>query len=831
MHKLNFRKVAPLLANSPLTKAILRNLRDTLKIPHRGLTVRLFTRYILREITSYALLGGVLFTFILFMRYLLPLMELTVRGVASAADLLRLIGYLLPGFFSFTIPMAVLVGILLGLSRLAADSEVTAMRASGLGVLSFVRIVSVFAIFAWILGLANSLVIAPRAAQALLRYEDASKTSQATVEVQPRVFYEDFKNYVLYAQDVLPGANGTAIWRHVFLADLTKPASPHIITANEATVLSGGPQTLRMELANGSRHDISVTDPGQYDISTFQSTEVPVQTGQQDEESHLSRRDTPMHALSTRQLWKLAHAPGKAARPYLIELHYRFAFPTACLVLMLVGVPLGLSSKRGGKGSGFVVTLGLVFVYYFLSSIGIALARQDRIPPALGVWSANILFAVAGVLLIQQISNGGVALEFFASVGQGVNRFFNRVRVRGSYNVVSDGRPEGISALMQRIRRALRIRFPLILDEYVMGNFLRNFALVLGALVVLFIIFTFFELIGDILRYRTPLTIVGEYLLNLIPFILNSIMPLCSLVAVLITFGALNRTSELTAMKATGISLYRIIAPVLVIATVLSALLFVFDESYLPDANRRQEALLSVIRGKPAQTFLRPDRKWMSGQTSSSVDGKPEPTRIFYYQFFDPDRNLFANLTVFEFQPGTFNLTRRIYAQSARWDEKLGEWVFEDGWQRTFKGESITSYQPFTVATFSEIHEQPSYFKKVDRQSEQMSYAELSRYIRDLKQSGFDTMRLRVQLDYKLAYPMMTLVLAILAIPFSVLAGKRGSVAGIGTAIGVAICYWIIAGVFENLGDVNSLPAILAAWSPDALFAIAGTYLLLRTPT
>jgi LPS export ABC transporter permease LptG/LPS export ABC transporter permease LptF len=810
--------------------------------------VRIFTRYILREITGYALLGGVLFTFILFMRYLLPLMELTVRGVASPYDILRLITYLLPGFFSFTIPMAVLIGILLGLSRLAADSEVTAMRASGMGVLSFVAIVSIFAVFSWALGLANSLVIAPRAAQALLSYENVSKTSQAAVQVQPRVFYEDFKNYVLYAQDVLPGVDGTAIWRHVFLADLTKPESPHIITANEATVLSGGPQTLRMQLANGSRHDISVTDPDQYDISTFVTTELPMQTGQQEEDSHLSRRDTPMHALGLRDLWTLAHGPGDS-RPYQIELNNRFAFPTACLVLMLVGVPLGLSSRRGGKGAGFVITLGLVFIYYFLSSMGIALARQGKVPPLLGVWGANILFTIAGLLLLQQISRGGVAIEAFASIGQAFTKLFDRLRPKHASSDDSTQTSNGQLTthhsdvpLTQRIRRALRIRFPLILDEYVMGAFLRNFVLVLVSLIVLFLIFTFFELMGDILRYRTPLSVVFDYLLNLIPFILDLILPLCSLVAVLITFGALNRSSELTAMKATGISLYRIVAPVLVVATLLSALLFVFDETYLPDANRRQEALLSVIKGKPAQTFLRPDRKWMSGQTGNASGqtldthsrktlANDEPTRIFYYQFFDSDRNVFANLTVFEFKPGTFDLTRRIFASSARWDDKLNDWVFEDGWQRTFAGESTTGYQTFTVATFPEIHEQPSYFKKVDRQSEQMSYTELANYIQDLKQSGFDTMRLRVQLNHKLAYPLMTLVLAILAIPFALVAGKRGGIAGLGTAIGVAICYWVIAGIFENLGDVNSLPAVLAAWSPDLLFAFAGTYLLLRTPT
>ena len=112
-----------------------------------------------------------------------------------------------------------------------------------------------------------------------------------------------------------------------------------------------------------------------------------------------------------------------------------------------------------------------------------------------------------------------------------------------------------------------------------------------------------------------------------------------------------------------------------------------------------------------------------------------------------------------------------------------------------------------------------------------MSYDELNHYIGDLQQSGFDTTRLRVQLNRKLAYPLITLVMAILAVPFALSTGKRGNIAGLGAAVGVAIAYWVVAGIFENLGDVNSLPAALAAWSPDLLFAMAGSYLLLRSPT
>jgi lipopolysaccharide export LptBFGC system permease protein LptF len=112
-----------------------------------------------------------------------------------------------------------------------------------------------------------------------------------------------------------------------------------------------------------------------------------------------------------------------------------------------------------------------------------------------------------------------------------------------------------------------------------------------------------------------------------------------------------------------------------------------------------------------------------------------------------------------------------------------------------------------------------------------MSYTELSRYIDDLKQSGFDTKRLSVQLNKKIAYPLITLVMAILAIPFALSMGKKGSLTGIATAIGLAITYWVIALIFESLGNVNTLPAALAAWTPDLLFGITGAYLLLRTPT
>jgi lipopolysaccharide export LptBFGC system permease protein LptF len=260
---------------------------------------------------------------------------------------------------------------------------------------------------------------------------------------------------------------------------------------------------------------------------------------------------------------------------------------------------------------------------------------------------------------------------------------------------------------------------------------------------------------------------------------------------------------------------------VIVLAAGFAVGLFVFDQVYIPHTNRRQEILRNEIKGKPPQTYLQADRKWIFGESNE----------IYYYQVFDPDTDRFGGISVFEFDPKTFQLTRRIHAEGAHWEPRLKKWVFETGWVRSLEGASIQEYRTFDVATFNELAEDPIYFKKEVRQSSEMNYEELSHYIGDLRQSGFDTVRLKVQLQKKLAYPLITLVMAILAIPFSAQSRRGGALAGVAIAVGIAIVYWVTAGVFEAMGNANQLPALLAAWAPDVVFALAGGYMLLRVPT
>jgi LPS export ABC transporter permease LptG/LPS export ABC transporter permease LptF len=787
--------------------------------------MRILTRYILGEVVSHALIGAAVLTFVLFTHDLGRILELVVRNSAPLPSVAEVFFFTIPVALTYTIPMGVLVGILIGLSRLAADSEITAMRASGLGVWTFLRVISIFVMVAWLLALGNSVYLAPRSLAALGRLEDNLKSSQASFEVQPRVFYEGFPKIVLYVQDIKAMAGGS-VWKGVFLADLTDPSAPRVSLAREGLLVSQGSDRLDLHLVNGSTHETDPRNPDQYQISTFQTTDIPIQIpATQNPQEH---EPTSLSELRVTDLLRVARAADPVTRRWhLIEYHRRLALPSACIVLAMVGIPIGLSSKKGGKSSGVVLALLLVFVYYSISLIGVSFAKQGRLSPASGVWLADFVFLAAGIFLLWQSERRAIELANFrswfktgwwkATPPSPASSQPNPVLVRNG----ESSRRESALTRWPRRWRLFNLRFPTLLDDYVLRDFALYLTMIIAAFLTLLLVFTLFELLGDILRNQvSPLT-VGEYLLNVVPYFLYNTTPLSMLLAVLVTFGLLQRSNEITAIKATGISVYRIIVPVLAASTLIAGVLFLSDQFYLPYTNKRQDALRNQIKGKPAQTYLRPERKWIFGQHSD----------IYYYQFFDPDRDVFGGISVFQFDPHTFQITHRITADHAHWSSPMGRWVYEQGWERSMKNSAIENYRKFDATTDPELAEAPNYFKKEIKQSSEMSYDELGRYIHDLEQSGFDVVRLRVQLQKKIAYPLITFVMAVLAIPFALSTGKRSALTGVATAIGIGVVYWLIAGLFEQMGNFSQLPPALAAWSPDLVFGCIGGYLILRMPT
>src|SRR5262249_38074593 len=309
--------------------------------------------------------------------------------------------------------------------------------------------------------------------------------------------------------------------------------------------------------------------------------------------------------------------------------------------------------------------------------------------------------------------------------------------------------------------------FPRLIDLYVLRKFLLHFAILLATFVFLFEAFTFFELLDDIGRGRVPFLTVAEYFQYLSPYLLYNLSPLAGLVAVLVTLGIMSKNNEIVAIKASGLSLFRLAAPLLLAGLALAATLVALDSTYLPYANQRQDALHNQIKGKPAQTYTHPQR-WIFGENA----------KIYNYDLFDQEQNLFGGLSVLELDPADFHLRRRIFASRARWSESQHVWVLEGGWIRDFANGSVTKFEAFTAAAPPELSEAPDYFNRKVEQAFYMNLPELATYINGLHRAGFDVASLRVQWHKKLAYPMMAVVSMLLAIPFALLVGTRGAIGG-----------------------------------------------------
>jgi LPS export ABC transporter permease LptG/LPS export ABC transporter permease LptF len=768
--------------------------------------VRILHRQILKEVFSHGLLGLILFTFVLFLRNTTQLLELGLRETAAWNSVLSLSVLALPPVLSFTIPMGVLVGILIGLSRMSSEGEVTALRASGISVRAFFLPIGAYAALGCALALYCSAYLSPLASRARVYVEREIGLRRISAELQPRVFEERFPNLVLYVQDAVRGAQ--PVWRGIFLAELSNPERPRITLASEGILFSNpAKDQLQLHLSRGTIHETGA-EGGEYSLATFSETDIPVRLPPPPPISvkpNAQRTNAELHAVPP------ITPEGVDAR---IEWHRRFALPLATLFLTLIGVPLGLSSHKGGKSSGIILTLLMVVAYYSLFVGGISLARQGWLPLWAGVWGANLFFGALGIFLLSRADRVAPLLGWLSAGTEWVQQLPGGLR-RNRPQPPNNGTPTGPPMVKTSA-------FPSVLDRYVLRSFLLYFAVIVAALVLLIEIVTFFlDLLNDVIRNQIPVSMVLDYFAYLAPQLIYVTTPLAVLVAVLVSFAILSQHNEITAAKASGVSLYRLALPVLIMATLLSAGLFLFEQFYVPAANRHQDAVRNRIKGRPAQTYYQPDRRWIVG----------ENFRIYYYNFFEPQQRLLGGVTVFELDPQTYELSRRVSAARARWEPSLQGWIFEEGWMRELTSQSVERFEEFPVRFFPEFHEPPSYFLKEVRQSTQMNVLELRGYLQDLQQSGFDVVPLSVQWHRKFSFPLFALIMALIGLPFAFSMGRRGALTGIALSLGIGIVFWATNSLFEALGNLNELPPVAAAWSPNLLFGLGGLYLFLRVRT
>jgi LPS export ABC transporter permease LptG len=638
--------------------------------------------------------------------------------------------------------------------------------------------------------------------------------SQASFAVQPRVFDERFPKLVLYVNDV--SASGTQ-WHGVFLAEAGGENGSQLTLAENAIVIAEPKEgKLELHLKGGSTHEFSREDPDRYSVTSFGQSDWPLEV------NGLVPTQPRELSNSERSLQELLNSRDANWREARVELHRRLAFPVACLAFALIAVPLGAQPRRGGRAAGSLIAVIIIASYYLLTVIGAGFARQGTLPPAAGIWGANILLAILGLALLPR-------MEQFRGESRWMNplvrfrswaRLLRRRKARARAAAIAVVRiPNGVVEPQENGVHTSG-SFPRLMDIYLLRRFFFHFALLMAAFIFLFETFTFFELLDDIARHRVPFLIVVDYFRYLTPYLVYNLAPLAALVAVLVTLGVMSKNNEIVACKASGISLYRLAVPLLFAGLALAASMIVLDETYLPYANQRQDALRNQIKGRPAQTYAHPQR-WIFGNEE----------KIYNYDLFDPTQNLFGGLSVVELDPLTFQMRRRIFATRATWSDSQKVWVLEGGWVRDFADGTIARYERFPVTSLPELSEPPSYFNREVRQASQMSWGALRRYIEELRKAGFDVANLTVQWHVKLAFPLIAPVSMLLAIPFALLVGTRGAVGGVALGVAIGIVYWTAARLLEAMGGVGQLPPFLAAWSTDITFFFLGLYFFFKMPT
>jgi LPS export ABC transporter permease LptF/LPS export ABC transporter permease LptG len=803
--------------------------------------MRLLDRYVCREVASHAALGLAVFTFVFFVPQLVKLMDLVVRHSSAFGTVLLLFLCSIPPVLGFTLPMAVLVGVLIGLGRLSADSEIVALHASGISLRRLLVPIGFVAFASAVVTLVMTFWLSPLSIRTLRGLEYQLLASQAPFGVQPRVFDERFPRLVLYVQDVQAAATR---WTGVFLADSSLNGGPSNVTLAENALVIANRETRQLELhlGSGSTHEYDPRDPEKYNVTTFGESDIPV-----DLSGSLQVPKNPIVSGAEQSVSQLIAAKGPAWRDARVEFHRRIAFPAACLVFALLGVPIGVRPRRGGRAAGLILTLVLIGTYYFVFVTGAHAAQQGSISPGLGIWAANIVAAILGVVFLQRIERIRKPNRIVAWIESWrLSRLPQQRREsdaaalpesNGSVTKgdatsapVSSGTISNIPASLAfsrpraRMRRAIQagsIAFPMLVDVYMLQQFLYYFVVVLVGFVLIFDAFTLFDLLGDISKNHIAASMVLDYFRFLVPLMVYQLAPLATLVATLVTLGVLAKNNEVIAFKASGVSLYRLVLPLTLAGLVLAGGMFLLDDTFLPYANQRQDALRNEIKGRPPQTYFQPARQWIFGENG----------KIYNYELFDSDHQLFGGLNVFELDPGTFQIRRRIFATRATWEPSQSTWVLAGGWVRDFESGKVVRYHPFRVDSLPEISEPPSYFRREVRQSYQMNWRQLGTYIASLQQAGFDTSRLTVQWQKKFAFPMIAAIIVFLGAPFAFLVGTRGAIGGLAVAVGIGIVYWATAALFEAMGSVGQLPPFLAGWAPDAIFGFLAVYFFLRMPT
>ena len=776
----------------------------------------LIPRYVLRAALPYFAFTWILLSVIMFVQQSARYADIFFSANLPTGLIWQLSFALIPSVAAFTCPMAVLVGVIIGLAKMQGDSELIALRAAGVGnsqillpILFLGLILSGFALLINWKGVPLAAQIARKVGleAALLKLESP---------VEPGVFNTEIWGYTVYVKSGNPTSGA---WENIFIFNEDKPTGVmRLITSKNGRIDTNQEDSeLVLEEAFVTTLNTSETVAAAAPVPNVhervKNLRFVVQTRRGQIIERLSKTEETPDELGLTELAAYArNRQGKERTEAEILWQRRIVLSVTPIFFALLGASLILRFSRGGRGFGFFLALLILIGYYLLALLGEQLARSERI----GVLAGSLLPVAATLVLIVWFN---LSQRFIAAGGN--FKFWTRFREFGT-QMYARAKSFGVYG-----RRGFPNLASGLLDFDIVFNLLKYFALSMGFLTATYLIFTAFELWKFAAAAPDGFSILGKYLLYLLPFIYIQIAPSCLMIATLATFVIKSRQNEVVTWTAAGRSVYRLLLPCFLLMLAAGLFNWQIQERIAPQTNRVQDSLRTELRSSAGGTVGN------AGNTAEAKEIKfwtAAKNRIYSYALNvnQTGRDAARDLYVFEFEPTGERLKSLIRAEEAVW--RNGEIELRGAARQTVWTNDQRVLNSEVTAREGILAEDFNPFRQIYTKPNHLSARETAEKL-EIANSASEKRIYAVALEKKYATIVLPFVITLFTAPFALSLSRKGKVVTIGCAVAVWLVFTGVSNGFEQFGLNGYVAPLVAVWSPLILFTIVGFFLISRLKT
>ncbi len=353
-----------------------------------------------------------------------------------------------------------------------------------------------------------------------------------------------------------------------------------------------------------------------------------------------------------------------------------------------------------------------------------------------------------------------------------------------------------------------------VIPRYLYKEFLRLFFFSLLVFLAIYLTVDFIQKVDDLVEAHAPVGVSILYFLYKMPYLVVQMVPAAVLISVIVMFSVMRKNNEITSLKASGVSVLSLSVPVLSAALAISAAVFLLSEVIVPYTSTRGTVIWETeVKKQGRKHFYGRDDIWYRTDRA-----------IYWIRYFDPDRVIMHGVALYFFDQA-FHLVKVIEGRRARWTGS--RWRMEEGFVETACGNGEYRFTRFSRMDL-DLSERPELFLRPVRQPEEMSYWQLKRFARGIRRQGYNATRYLVDMNIKLSFPLVSLIMVLIGIPISLGLKRGGTPLSVSLGMGVCFLYLATFGLARSLGISGLFPPVLSAWLANLVFFFAGVYLLMR---